>query len=161
MFSNAMESIRSIESLDRLASRYGHATLRSQPPGRRGPVLAYVPTYEALEDAAGMARDSYLCVVEGSTSMAGWASAVGAEDLLRPGQTAAPLDPDLAKELDSLVFYGNNGWGDQFGKQQARRLLANLRPEWRDSAIICGYMLAKGRSAQGVKNLTKIMEKAA
>ncbi|WP_344972822.1 hypothetical protein [Streptosporangium fragile] len=157
---NTMGSVSSISVLAQMAGQYGLATPQSQGATRGGgPVLAYVPTLEALELAINAARGSSLCVVEGfGQPIGGWAAAVEAEDLTS-GEPSDPLEPALVEALESLIFYGNNGWGDQFGKQQAQRILARLPREQRDPEFIAGYVMGKGQSAHGAKNLQAIIEK--
>ncbi|NRQ32106.1 hypothetical protein HII36_09680 [Nonomuraea sp. NN258] len=162
VIANGKNSVTDVGRLGQLGRQYGVATPRSRDLTRgRGAVLAYVPTLEALEMAVRVARGSSLCVVEGfAQPMAGWAVAVGAEDLTLPAVgTAAPLNSVLVEALERLVSYGNNGWGDQFGKQQAQRVLADLSREWRNPEFIAGYVIGKGRSARGAKNLQAIIRK--
>ncbi|GHE47411.1 hypothetical protein GCM10017673_56590 [Streptosporangium violaceochromogenes] len=157
---NGKHSADDIGVLSRMARQYGLATPRSRDSARgAGPVLAYVPTLETLELAIRAARNSSLCVVEGvAQPLAGWAAAVNAEDPTNSEPTT-PLDSDFIEVLNSLVSYGNNGWGDQFGKQQTQRRLARLPRESLDPDFIASYMMGKGRSAHGAKNLKAIIEK--
>lgn len=138
-----------------------HVTIRSPgavtgPVGR--PVLAYVPDESVLALAHRHARKTALCVVESvSFPLHGWAREVGAVNLLNQ-EVLPALDPSVTDSLDRLHFIGNNGWGDQYGKRDAGRLLTDLR-EHVDRAEVLGYVLARGASDRGVKNLQKIMDK--
>ncbi len=125
-----------------------------------GPVLSYVPHAEELEFAMRLARGSSLAVVETvSFPLIGWAARLGATNLITGETTSPPADP-VNEAVDRLKFYGNNGFGDDFGKRQARTILADLRAVGSlDLAVIRGAVLAAGVSARGVKNLGQLMER--
>lgn len=127
----------------------------------QGPVLAYVPDYKTMEIATRYARNSSLCVVESSlTPLVGWAIEMGAVDLLTGSVTPETRSQQLKKDLERLVFYGNNGWGDRFGKQQAQRILADINSRGElDSAIILGHMLAHGASPRALQSLETLMKR--
>ncbi|MGQ0844334.1 MAG: hypothetical protein ACT4QF_09370 [Sporichthyaceae bacterium] len=147
-----MEAFRGLE----------HVTTRSRgsvtgPVGR--PVLAYVPDERTLELAHRYARGSALCVVESvSFPVHGWARQTGAVSLL-DGRVLPALDASVATTLDGLKFAGNNGWGDKPGKRDAARLLGDLRGRV-DLDEVVGYILARGASERGAKNLRAIAEKS-
>jgi hypothetical protein len=141
-----------------------HVTLRSRTrradAGPR-PTLVYVPDDDLLEVAVGHARGWSLCAVESfSFRLDGWAAATGAVNL-DTGEATAPPAPDVVKQLEQLAFYGNNGWGDQFGKRMAGPVLSDLRAAGLDADFIVGYMIAAGCRASGTKRLRSIMESAA
>jgi hypothetical protein len=161
----ARDSGGGVRSLAAFARRHHHTTPLSHERIKGvGPVLVYCPDPKTFAFAADLAHGSSLCVVEGfGTAMRGWAREVGAVDLTTgESSTQEELDPRLAKALHSLEFYGNNAWGDQFGKQQARRILADLRDAGLlDAELISGAMQARGRdSARAIKQLGKLMEEA-
>lgn len=130
---------------------------KSRPPGS-GPVLSYVPDLENLEFAMRLARGTSLAVVETvALPLAGWAAWFGSWNLVADEPTP-PLSPEFKKEVERLKFYGNNGFGDQFGKDRARSILRDLRTlEDFDRDVLLGAVLAIGVSARGVKNLSKLM----
>lgn len=125
-----------------------------------GPVLAYVPDEKSLDFAMGLARGSSLVVVEGihTFPLSGWARQLGAVDLTRTKEGAREIDPALATAIDRMDFYKNNGFGDHFGKQQAHRILDDLRGAGQmDGDVILGALAARGASARAVKNLRKLI----
>jgi hypothetical protein len=138
-----------------------HVTTRSKgsvtgPVGR--PVLAYVPEQRVMALAHRHARKAALCAVESvSFPLHGWARQVGAVNLL-DGSTLPPLDPAAVELLEHLQFIGNNGWGDQYGKRDAQRLLPELA-QYVDQAEVLGYVLARGAHDGSVQNLSKIADK--
>lgn len=144
-------------SLRSFAERHEWTTPRSQNRGAVGrgrPVLAYVPDERTLEVAARFARGSSLCAVEGfGTPLAGWARAAGTADLLG-GPPVGPNDPRLQKALDTLHFYGNNGWTTGFGRDHAQGQLQRLQQAGLlNREAVLGDMLARGHSAKAVKRL--------
>jgi hypothetical protein len=149
-------------SLRRLVARYGHHTTlgsrsRRAHSGQR-PTLVYVPDCEMLEQAAGYARGHALCAIESRLfRLDGWAAATGALDL-DSGEIAVPPPDDLLHHLEHLVFVGNNGWADQYGKRDAGRILPDLRSLSAD--YVAGYVIGKGRSADGAKRLHAMLKKA-
>lgn len=129
-------------------------------PDGEGPVLAYVPHAEELEFATRLARNSSLAVVETvSFPLGGWAAWVGALDLVA-GEVTGPLSEPVTEAIERLKFYGNNGFGDDFGKRMARGILDDIREcdEW-GAGLLPGAVLAAGVSDRGVKNLVKLMDK--
>ena len=109
------------------AQRSEHTTPRSRSVHvGTGPVLSYVPYGKELSYAISLARRTSLCIVETvSFPVRGWAAAVGATNLLN-GQREPPPSPDLTKELDHLVYVGNNGYADEYGKRDAKQTLSEL-----------------------------------
>lgn len=138
-----------------------HATTRSRasvtgPAGR--PVLAYVPEERVMTDAHLYTRRAALCAVETvSFPLHGWARAAGAINLLS-GQVLPALDSAVKPLLEHLQFIGNNGWGDQYGKRDATRLLPEIRQHV-DRSEVLGYVIAHGAHDGGIRNLQKIMDK--
>jgi len=151
----------SVPALMRFAQRHDQATPRSRSRiDRRCPVLVYVPDTKALDFAAGIARGSSLCAVEGFTRLGGWAREAGAVDLTGRAPVPAPLDPRLTEALDRLHFYGNNGWTRGFGQDQARRVLEQLRVAGLlDRDATTGAMLARGHGSEAVKRLRELIDK--
>lgn len=161
---NAFGVEQHIPSLRRFAAEHSVTTPRASRdrvgPGR-GPVLAYCPDERALDFAANLARGSSLVIVESihGFPLEGWARQLGAIDLTRPDKQPKQLDSELAEAIDRLDFYKNNGFGDQFGKQQAQRILQDLRGAGllkRD--VILGALAAKGASDRAVRNLGKLID---
>ncbi|MFF2519847.1 hypothetical protein [Streptomyces sp. NPDC058086] len=129
---NAFGAEQTVPALRRFAQRHRVATPRSGRQRARsgiGPVLAYLPDAKTLEFAAGLARNSSLAAVEGANlfPLRGWAAQVNAVDLTRPEDKADRLDARLTSALARLKFYGNNGYGPPFDRQQAARILDDLR----------------------------------
>lgn len=127
----------------------------------KGPVLAYVPDEGTLDFAARLARGSSLAVVESvhGFPLGGWARQLGAIDLTRPEEQPEQFDAELTDAIDRLDFYGNNGFGDQFGKQQARRILQDLHGAGLlEREAILGALAARGASGRAVRNLGKLID---
>nr|WSY56257.1 hypothetical protein OG999_43015 [Streptomyces sp. NBC_00886] len=161
---NAFGVEQQIPSLRRFAAEHAVTTPRASHDrvGRgKGPVLAYVPDEKTLDFAVGLARGSSLAVVESvhGFSLDGWARQLGAIDLTRPDEQPEQLDSELAEAIDRLDFYKNNGFGDQFGKQQAQRILQDLRGAGLlERDVVLGAMAAKGASDRAVRNLGKLID---
>lgn len=127
----------------------------------KGPVLAYVPDERTLDFAAGLAHGSSLAIVESvhGFPLEGWARQLGAIDLTRPDEQPEQLGSELAEAIDRLDFYKNNGFGDQFGKQQAQLILQDLRGAGLlEGDVILGALAAKGASDRAVRNLGKLID---
>lgn len=143
-----------------------HATPRSRTTRRNtgpGPVLVYVPDPGLLYFASGLARNSSLCAVgSGSFDLSGWAAATRAVNLAT-GDEAPPVSEDVERELKRLSFYGNNGWGDPFGKKNAKLTVSTLLVKLSDrddvKDFIVGWTLANGASDNGAKNLAKVIDR--
>ncbi|MFD7974061.1 hypothetical protein [Streptomyces clavifer] len=89
----------------------------------------------------------------------GWARQIGAIDLTRPNKQPEQLDSELTEAIDRLDFYKNNGFGDRFGKQQAQRILQDLRGAGLlERDVILGALAAKGASDRAVRNLGKLID---
>ncbi|MFF1509017.1 hypothetical protein [Streptomyces sp. NPDC058326] len=126
-----------------------------------GPVLVYAPTEKTLDFAMSLARGSSIAVIEGTLfPLRGWAQQLGAIDLTRPNDEPEQIPPRLVEAIERLDFYGNNGFGDQFGKQQAGNILRDLRDAGiLDREFILGAMAARGASDRSIKNLSKIVDR--
>lgn len=155
------------EPIQEFAARHKWITrlggMRRQPADG-GPVLVHCPMFDDLHYAAGLARDSSLCVTEWpDVPLAGWASAVGALNLVTGETTPRPAD-EVVRLLDRLHFAGNNGWSDGPGKRDALLLLSELRttaPQL-DQWFIAGYMLGMGKvSPDAAKHLLELAGRGA
>lgn len=161
---NAFGVEEAIPSLRRFAAHSVVTTPRASRDrvGRgTGPVLAYVPDEGTLDFAASLARESSLAIVEDihGFPLEGWARQLGAIDLTRPDVQPEQFDAELAGAIDRLDFYKNNGFGDRFGKQQAQRILEDLRAAGLlERNIVLGTLAAKGASGRAVRNLGKLID---
>ncbi|MEU3559354.1 hypothetical protein [Kitasatospora sp. NPDC006786] len=161
---NAFGVEQQIPSLRTFAAEHTVTTpraARSRVGSGIGPVLAYVPDEKTLNFAAGLARGSSLAIVEsiGGFPLRGWASQLGAVDLTRPDEQPAGLRPEVAKAIEQLNFYKNNGFGDQFGKEQARRILQTLQSAGAlERDVVLGTLAARGASDRAVRNLGKLID---
>ena len=108
--------------------------------------------------AMSLARHSSLGVVETvSFPLLGWASWFEAWDLVRQEPTP-PLPESVRECVERLAFYGNNGFGDQFGKRQAQSILEQLdEPARKASALLPGALIAAGLSPRGIQNIRRLM----
>lgn len=151
-------------SLRRFASDYAVTTplaSRDRIGHGKGPVLVYCPDHKTLDFAATLAHGSSVAVVESlhRFPLHGWARELGALDLTRPEEQPRQLSPKLATVIDRLDLYKNNGYGDQFGKQQATRILRGLSDEGLlEMDLILGALAAKGASDRAVRNLRKLIQ---
>jgi hypothetical protein len=153
------DGARGIPQLEQFVARHSHHITRKSRAATRGsgPILVYVPYLELLELAAGKARGSSLCAVEAiGFKLEGWAAATGALNL-DTGEVTPPPDT-LLEPLEHLVFVGNNGWGDAYGKRDAGRIMPELRTLSAD--YVAGYVIGKGRSAAGAKRLREMIRRA-
>jgi hypothetical protein len=137
--------------------------MRRRVAGGR-PVLVHCPTFDDLYYAAGLARGSSLCATEWpDVPLAGWASAVGALNLVT-GETTLRAADEVVRLLDQLHVAGNNGWFDGPGKRDALRLLSELRTAAPHLAerFIASYMLGMGKvSPDAAKHLLELAGKGA
>jgi hypothetical protein len=146
---------------DRIGEYHGRELFESYRAGRHasprstrlqvevGAVIAHVPTPKALDLAMRLADGTALVVVEhpAPRRLTGWARTVGARDLLT-GETAPALEPALAKHLDSLVFYGNNGYARGSGRDGAQRVLTEMQAEGLlDRDLVVSALAGMGVSA--------------
>ncbi|MET8078335.1 hypothetical protein [Streptomyces sp. NPDC005303] len=156
---NAFGAEQSIPTLRRFADRSGRQRVGSGV----GPVLAYVPDAKTLEFATGPARGSSLAAVEGANlfPLRGWAAQVQAIDLTHPEDEVEEVDERLTSALESLQFYGNNGYGPPFDRQQAARVLGDLRSAGLlDHDVVIGAVAAQGISPDGLKRLGQLIKAA-
>jgi hypothetical protein len=121
-----------LDEFEQRNARTSRRAGRAQAQEGEGPVLAYVPHAGELDFATRLAGASSLAVVETvSFPLGGWAARVGAFNLAIEELTG-PLDATVVEAFERLKFYGNNGFGDDFGKRMTRSILEDLtdRPEW-------------------------------
>lgn len=129
------------------------ATPRSPGNLSAGPVLVYAANMEMVTLAASAASGSSIAVVDWNLRwLPGWAAVAGAINLVT-SERMEPFGGKTAELLDHLDLAGNNGWQDQHGKRDAKRLLAET-----DLGIptVQGAMLAYGHSARSVQDLAKL-----
>lgn len=145
-----------------LARNYAATTPRAKPPGPGvGPVLVYVPDYDTFHVAAQYARGASLAVVESiSHPLRGWAMEVKALNLLTGDTTPDSRSDEQREQLDRVHWYGNNGWTTGFGKDQATKILNQMKRQGLlDVEVVLGYMIAKGHHGEAVERLDKIINR--
>lgn len=132
-----------------------HSSLRSPKPIGDGPVLVYCTGMDGLDKAASMDERAIAYVAWANDPwLPGWAAIVEAVDLTSNRPVEPPAD-QVRELLDDLDFAGNNGWYDQPGKRDARRLLGQLDGHVsRD--YTAGAMLALGHSVRSVTDLRRL-----
>lgn len=151
LVTNTRDGASSSPALAAFARRHQQASPRSRWAHRlgdgTGPVLAYVPTAEALDYAISLARRSSLAVIEGqSFPLGSWARETGAIDLTRPDDPPAARDP-LAKALDSLVLYSDDAYTSGPDRRQVRHVLHDLAVRrLLDRDVLLGALAARGTS---------------
>lgn len=124
-------------------------------------MLAYVPDARTLEFATGLARGSSPAAVEGANlfPLRGWAAQARALDLTHPEDEVEEVDARLTSALERLKLYGNNGYGPPFDRQQAARVLDDLRSAGLlDHDVVLGAMAAQGISPNGLKRLDQLIK---
>ncbi|WP_431905586.1 hypothetical protein [Micromonospora carbonacea] len=144
-------------------SRYSwpntHTSPRSGWSGSRGvPVLSYVPHEKELDFATDLAHGSALCIVETVNSpVGGWAASVGALNLI--SGVPSSLDPKLAEHLDTLAFYGNNGYPRGFDRDRAQNVLDDIQRDGHlDRGLIVSALAAHRISVNGRVNIGKMID---
>ncbi len=150
------------DSIRWFAQTYTATTPRSARVGSsRSAVLLYVPDYGTFHHGVNQARDGAVVVVESvSHPLLGWAVEVEALNLVTGERTADYREPELREQLDRLHWYGNNGWTRGFGRDQAIRILEEMRQQGHfDPQIVLGYMLAKGHHGKAVDRLAELIAK--
>lgn len=162
LVTNALDhlGVPELDDFERRHTRTSRRAGRNRVGVGVGPVLSYVPHAEELEFAMRLARESSLAVVETVTfPLSGWAAWLGAWNLVADEPTP-PLAGTIKSVVDRLVFYGNNGFGDDFGKRQARSILSELSHQGSlNRDLILGAVLAAGSSARATMNLGRLMDK--
>lgn len=129
-------------------------TPRSHKNLTAGPVLVYAASLEMIDLATPAAAGSSIAVVDWNLEwLPGWAAAVEATNL-QTGEEAAPFVEETAELLEHLHWAGNNGWHDQPGKRDAKRLLAELNLP---VTTVQGAMLGYGHSARSIRDLAKLI----
>ncbi|WP_280200592.1 hypothetical protein [Nocardia cyriacigeorgica] len=124
-----------------------------------GPVLAYVPTLEVLEDAIHLADGQALGVVEWVPGeMSGWAAATNALDL-ETGEPTPGVPPDIAAALEDLHRAGYNGYGrskETYFKNLYTPPIRTLVESGYAFDFVASYLVALGRHASSMDDLKKI-----
>ncbi|SFH01418.1 hypothetical protein [Streptomyces mirabilis] len=84
---------------------------------------------------------------------------MNAVDFTRPEDKADRLDARLTSALARLKFYGNNGYGPPFDRQQAARILDDLRAaDLLDRDVVLGAMAAQGVSPNRLTRLGQLID---
>lgn len=92
--------------------------------------------------------------VEPFAVMASWFEAW---DLVREEPTR-PLRESVRECVERLAYYGNNGFGDDFGKRQAQSILERLDESARQaSSLLPGALIAAGASPRGIRNIWQLV----
>ena len=124
---------------------------RSSKSFGNGPVLVFCMGMEGLAKAVSCGREVAYVAWGNDPWMFGWAATVGAINL-RSGQPEVPPSPEVTALLNDLDVAGRNGWYDNPGNEDARRILGLLGKQVsRD--FTAGAMLARGHSVKSVKVL--------
>lgn len=159
----AMHALDNGSGVHELSHFKRRVTVRSRGQGgRQCSVLAYVPTWEVMEIAIASAQGGSLCVIESPDyPMNGWARAANAQDLTRSHPGHPTLSEGFTRDMERLAFAGNNGWADQYGKRDARRILADVAARGElDRAEVVGAMLLRRHYASSIRNLEKLIREA-
>ena len=149
---------------------------RSGGSGSTGPVLVCYPTMDMVADASRQSAESAVCILEWGVHMGlhgndgngaerdiltGWAKETRAENLLMGEVTPDDRSLELIKELQHILWIGNNGWRDKTAREivtsSLRRLQAASVPFTRGD--ILGYAAAHGRHWESIKQLAALVDK--
>lgn len=145
-----------IPDVDQLGWKTSRRASRDRIPRGTLGVLAYVPTFDELEFATGLARGGSLVAVEGfGEKLVGWARWHRALDLVS-GQAADPLSDEFVEVVNRVKFYGNNGFTRGFGRDQALRVLRDVPADAHE--LLLGALLAAGQGSTGVKRLSELLQ---
>lgn len=145
-----------IDDVDRLGWKTSRRSGRKRVPDGTLGVLAYVPDWDELEFATGLARDGSLVAVEGTLApLEGWARWQQAVDLIT-GEVTEPLADDLRTVVERLKIYGNNGFARGFGRDQAMRVVRDVPAD--AHGLVLGALLAAGQRSSGVKRLADLLQ---
>lgn len=148
---------------------------RSGGPGSTGPVLVCYPTIDMVADASRRSAQSAVCVLEWGVHMGlhgndgnrayrdiltGWAKETRAANL-RAGEVTPDDRPlHLVKELQHILWTGNNGWRDETARTIVTASLQSLQaagvPLTRGD--ILGHAVAHGRSWESIKLLAALVD---
>jgi hypothetical protein len=135
--------------------------LSSRLAAEPGAVIAHNPTYTALDLAMTTARGIPLAVVgllPAPWWLDGWAAAVGALDLLT-GEVIG-LDAQLIGPLETILFYGNNGYPGGWGRDGAQRALDEIRDlGLLDHDMIVSALAGLGMPARHQDVISKMIDK--
>lgn len=148
-----------VPALEGFERRHSRVSRRSRRLGHgSSPVLSYVPTYDDLEFAAGLAHGSSLAVVESvAYPLYGWAAWFGALNLVT-GEPAPDLEKGVREAANRLRSYGKSAFADPFDKQRAWSIVNDLRAGGHlDRDLLLGAALAAGVPARGIKNLARLI----
>lgn len=151
------------------------ASPRSGGSGSAGPVLVCYPTMDMVADASRLSARSAVCILEWGVHMglygddgnraqreilAGWAKEARAENLLAGEVTPDDRPLELVKELQHILWTGNNGWRDKTARKIVTTSLRSLQvagvPFTRGD--ILGYAVAHGRSWESIKQLAAVVD---
>ncbi|WP_432830940.1 hypothetical protein [Dactylosporangium sp. CA-092794] len=151
-----------VDALGRYEDR--HFTLRSSGGTTAGAVIAYLPSPHAMKLATRLAHGNALVVVELQIPwrLKGWARAAGAVDL-PSGDRELGLDDGLKKQLETLEFYGNNGYPRGYGRDHALRVLREMQAEGQlgDRDMVLSALLVGKLSSDGLETLDKLITEVA
>jgi hypothetical protein len=130
-------------------------------PSGYGGVLAYLPYERELDWAARKSEGKVLCVVEAvSMPVVGWARDVQAVNL-DTGETPPPYSAAIAELLDDLCRSGNNGWGPERDRIDAKGILERLHgPEFGNTNDIRAVMAGRDFDDEQIKTLCKLAKQA-
>ena len=137
-----------------------YSSLKSSRSFGYGPVLVHCTGMEGLEKATLSGEERAIAYVASGNDywLRGWAAAVGAANL-RTGQQVESPSKEVRELLYQLSFAGNNGWHDDAGKRDARRILGQLDEQVsRDFTV--GAMFALGHSVRLVTDLRALHAEA-
>lgn len=160
---NHQQAVRYTPTLERYAKAADVVTPRSRR-GARGDVVAYVPDWKLLDLAVTSAQGGSLAVIEDfTTSLRGWAQAVGAWNLVARQPTPDPASDEDREAIERIHFEGNNGWSRHYSsaRTMTQHLLRDLVDAGRvDAARVVGGVFALGKSWGYLEELLPLVDAA-
>jgi len=149
---------------------------RSGGPGSTGPVLVCYPTMGMVAEASRRSAKSAVCILEWGVHiglhgnegnwtdrdiLTGWAKEARAENLLKGEVSRDDRPSELVKELQHILWAGNNGWHNNTAKKVVTASLRKLQAAGVrfTRGDIMGYAAAHGRRWESIEQLAALVDK--
>lgn len=125
-------------------------------------MFTHYPSEKVLARGVGRARGTILAVLSHSSpSVEGWASAVGAHNILT-GEQTPPVDRESARLFANLIDASYRGYydpKDSYIMAKVRPALSGLVRQGHDADFIVSYGLAYGLSVECASGLRKMLRR--
>lgn len=122
-----------------------------------GVVLAWCPTYKAMDKVHHLSKSIVVLVEWPSTSFEGWAKLVGAYNIVSRSVMEAELSEVSTKALEGIVWEGYNGWHDDIARRLTLKRLQELATaDGYDREVVLAYA-RREKGEYAIANLVKIL----